>query len=132
LPPGGFLKNGSFLSKDIGVIVGSNTVLVTTNGGIVTDVDEASTLPDELALSQNYPNPFNPSTTIEFALPQSGYVTLKVYNVLGEEVVTLIAGDHAAGTFNATWDAAEMPSGVYFYRLTAGSYVETRKMILVR
>jgi hypothetical protein len=59
-------------------------------------------------------------------------VTLRVYNTLGEEVATLIRGDRAAGTFKATWDASGMPSGVYFYRLTAGEYVETRKMILMR
>ena len=89
-------------------------------------------LPEQFMLSQNYPNPFNPSTTIEFALPHAGFVTLKVYNVLGEEVATLIAGDHPAGTFKATWDASEMPSGVYFYRLTAGNYVQTKTMVLFR
>jgi predicted outer membrane repeat protein len=89
-------------------------------------------IPTEYALSQNYPNPFNPSTTIEYALPHAGFVTLKVYNVLGEEVASLIAGDHAAGTFKTTWDASNMPSGVYFYRLTAGEYVQTKKMILMR
>jgi hypothetical protein len=59
-------------------------------------------------------------------------VTLKVYNVLGEEVATLVPGDHAAGTFKATWDASGMPSGVYFYRLTVGERVQTRKMILMK
>jgi hypothetical protein len=78
------------------------------------------------------PNPFNPSTTIEYALPHAGLVTLKVYNVLGEEVAVLITGDHAAGTFKATWDASDMPSGVYFYRLTAGEYVQTKKAVLMR
>jgi len=82
-------------------------------------------------LSQNYPNPFNPSTTLEVALPHAGYVTLTVHNILGQEVATLKAGDHPVGTFKATWDASEMPSGVYFYRLTAGEYVQTKKMILI-
>jgi ligand-binding sensor domain-containing protein len=91
-----------------------------------------SILPLSHKLSQNYPNPFNPSTTIEFALPHAGYVTLKVYNVLGEEVAALVEGDHAAGTFKATWDASGLPSGVYFYRLTAGEYVQTKKMILMK
>jgi hypothetical protein len=89
-------------------------------------------IPSEYSLCQNYPNPFNPSTTIEFALPHSGYVSLKVYNVLGEEVAALLAGDHAAGTFKATWDASGLPSGVYFYRLTAGGYVQTKKAVLTR
>ncbi len=89
-------------------------------------------MPAEYSLEQNYPNPFNPSTTIEFALPHSGFATLKVYNILGEEVATLMAGDHAAGSFKATWDASGLPSGVYFYRLTAGDYVQTKKSILMR
>jgi hypothetical protein len=100
---------------------------------VVTEVvAESGDLPAEYALTQNYPNPFNPSTTVEFALPQAGHVTLKVYNVLGEEAATLVAGDHAAGTFKATWDASGLPSGVYFYRLTAGEYVQTKKMVLMR
>ena len=95
-------------------------------------IDEAVMIPKRHSLSQNYPNPFNPSTTIEYALPHSGYVTLKVYSVLGEEVASLISGDHAAGRFKATWDASDMPSGVYFYRLTAGEYVQTKKAVLMR
>jgi hypothetical protein len=89
-------------------------------------------LPVNYSLSQNYPNPFNPSTTIEFALPNAGYVTLKVYNVLGEEVATVAEGDRAAGIYRATWDASDMPSGVCFYRLTAGDYVQTKKAVLMR
>jgi hypothetical protein len=72
------------------------------------------------------------STTIEFALPRSGYVTLTVHNLLGQEVAALVAGEHAAGTFKTTWDAPGLPSGVYFYRLTAGEYVQTKKMVLVQ
>jgi hypothetical protein len=100
---------------------------------IITDVGhEANVVPDEYSLSQNYPNPFNPSTTIEFALPHAGYVNLKVYNVLGEQVATLAEGDHAAGTFKTLWDASGLPSGVYFYRLTAREYVQTKKMVLMK
>ncbi|MGB2958213.1 MAG: T9SS type A sorting domain-containing protein, partial [Bacteroidota bacterium] len=87
---------------------------------------------DSFALLPAWPNPFNPTTTIEFALPQSGYVTLKVYNPLGEEVATLVEAEHADGRYKATWDASGVPSGVYFYRLTAGGYVHTKKMILMR
>jgi hypothetical protein len=88
--------------------------------------------PEYFILYEAYPNPFNPSTTIEFGLPHAGFVTLKVYNVLGEGVATIIAGDHAAGMFKSTWDASGLPSGVYFYRLTAGEYVQTKKIVLVR
>ena len=101
-------------------------------GEEATDIDLVDTAPSEYLLSQNYPNPFNPTTTIEFALPHSGYITLKAYNVLGEEVATLVDGDHAAGTFNTMWTASGLPSGLYFYRLTAGEYVQTKKMVLMK
>jgi len=101
--------------------------------GILTSVENEDRIaPRTIALSQNYPNPFNPATTIEFALPHAGYVTLIVYNVLGEEVTTLVEGDRAAGNFEATWDASDMPSGVYFYHLTAGENVRTRRMVLMK
>ena len=116
-------------------LIAKDTVLAFLNRHVIlspTGVTEESALPTQYIVAQNYPNPFNPSTTIEFALPHAGYVTLKVYNVLGEEVATLVAGNHAAGTFKATWDASGQPSGVYFYRLTAGEYVQTKKMVLMR
>jgi hypothetical protein len=100
--------------------------------GILVGIREEESAPRDLRLQQNYPNPFNPTTTIEFALPHVGYATLKAYNVLGEEVATLVSGDYAAGTFKATWNASGMPSGVYFYRLTAGEYVHTKKMLLTK
>ncbi|MGB5872379.1 MAG: T9SS type A sorting domain-containing protein [Bacteroidota bacterium] len=89
-------------------------------------------LPQSYSLHQNYPNPFNPGTTIEYALPRSSYVTLKVYNLLGEEVTTLASGEYAPGVFEVIWDASEMPSGVYFYRLTAGEHVQTKKKVLMK
>jgi len=98
-----------------------------TNAG-----ETADKIPTEFALGQNYPNPFNPSTTIEFALPHSGHVTLKVYNILGEEVATLVSGKRAAGFFGTTWAADGLPSGVYFFRLFAGNQVQIRKSLLVR
>jgi len=83
-------------------------------------------------LQQNYPNPFNPSTTIEFALPKSAFVTLKVYNLLGEEVATLIAEQRSAGIHWFNWDAGGLASGVYLYRLEAGNFVQSKKLILMR
>jgi len=101
---------------------------------LVTSAPESPSaeLPGGYKLNQNYPNPFNPSTTIKYSLPHAGYVTLRVCNVLGEEVAMLVDGEHAAGTFKATWDASGMPSGVYFCRLTAGGHVQTKKMVLCR
>ena len=100
---------------------------------IVTSTEEISpTFPEDFIIAQNYPNPFNPTTTLEYSLSHAGHVTLKVYNVLGEEVAALVDGEQAAGAFTTTWDASDLPSGVYFYRLTAGEYVQTRKMVLMR
>ncbi len=90
------------------------------------------TVPLSFDLKQNYPNPFNPSTTIEFDLPKTSQVTLKVFNILGEEVVTLVSERLSAGSYSYEWDAANLASGVYLYRLQAGNYVQTRKMILMK
>lgn len=100
----------------------------------------AGDLPMAFSLEQNYPNPFNPGTTIRFALPHSGYVTLKVYNTLGEEVATLAAENLPAGKYQAAWNAGEIASGVYFYRLQvvdpahggAGAAVQTKRLVLMR
>jgi hypothetical protein len=94
--------------------------------------DELNNIPKEYALYQNYPNPFNPITTIEFDLPQTSTVTLKIFNILGEEVTTLVSDRLTAGNYNYKWDASNMASGIYLYRLEAGGYVETRKILLMR
>ena len=83
---------------------------------VLTDVEE-SPFPTAYSLNQNYPNPFNPSTTIEFALPNGRYVSLKVFNVLGKEVATLVSSELSAGRHKARLDASDLPSGTYFYRL---------------
>jgi hypothetical protein len=89
--------------------------------------------PGKLLLAQNYPNPFNPSTLIEFVVPKSGFATIKVYNVLGQEVATVFNGNAEAGKINAArFNASSLPSGVYFYRIVAGSFVDTKKMLLLR
>jgi hypothetical protein len=100
---------------------------VTTTG--VEDVDNQ--IPTTFSVSQNYPNPFNPSTTIQYQLPKVATVSLKVFNTLGEEVSVLVNEYKEAGTYQARWNA-NTPSGIYFYRIQAGGYVETRKMILLR
>ncbi len=89
-------------------------------------------LPSRSTISQNYPNPFNPSTIISFQLPVSSFVTLKVYNVLGQEVTTLVNEEMKPGSYEVMFDAFHLPSGVYFYRISAGSYVEIRKLILMK
>lgn len=112
-------------------------------GTTTTSVHETGgNLPEAFALSQNYPNPFNPTTTIAYALPTAAYVTLKVYNILGQEVSTLVHGSQNAGYRSAVWNAENVASGVYVYRLTAapsvpkegqaGTFTQVRKMILLK
>jgi uncharacterized protein (DUF1501 family) len=92
----------------------------------------SSPVPREFSLDQNYPNPFNPSTTIRFELPRGAQVLLEVFNTAGQKVAVLIDGDLPAGVHQVTFDARTLASGAYFYRLLAGEYQETRKMLLVR
>jgi predicted alpha/beta superfamily hydrolase len=83
-------------------------------------------------LFQNYPNPFNPSTTLSFVIGQWSFVSLKVYDVLGIEVATIVNEEKPAGTYEITWNASNLPSGVYFYQLKAGSYAATKKLLLLK
>ena len=89
-------------------------------------------IPSYYTLSQNYPNPFNPTTTIEFALPRSGLIKLEIYNILGEKVSTLVSKHLMAGNYKYEWDAKDLASGLYFYRMESSDFVESRKMLLIR
>jgi len=100
--------------------------------GSAEDIFAGKHIPTELVLHQNFPNPFNPSTTIEFSIPKSGIVTLKIYNLLGQEVITLVSDKLTAGDYNYSWNAGDLASGVYVYELNAGGFIEARKMILLR
>lgn len=103
------------------------------NNELITTVEPKNSFPPgNLSLDQNYPNPFNPSTTIEFDLPKTSEVTLKIFNILGKEVATLVSDRLSAGSYSYEWDASQLASGVYLYRLQAGTYVETKKMILLK
>jgi len=99
---------------------------------IVGLAEKEDNIPFEDGLKQNYPNPFNPTTNIEFSIPKSEFVTLKVYNILGEEVATLISERVTAGRHKYDWDARDLASGVYLYRIQAGNYVEAKKMVLMK
>ena len=93
---------------------------------------ETNEAPIEYSLSQNYPNPFNPNTQIKYSIPKTSLVTLKIFNTLGEEIETLVNEEKTVGTYEVNLNAANLPSGVYFYRLQAGDFVQTRKMILLK
>jgi len=97
-----------------------------------TDISTAGQLPSEYKLGQNYPNPFNPTTNISYSLPQSGFTRLTVYNSIGVEVRTLVAEVKTAGTYELTFDASELTSGIYFYDLTSNNFRSTKKMILIK
>jgi hypothetical protein len=97
---------------------------------------QSNHIPVEFALEQNYPNPFNPQTTISYSLPRAMQVSLTVFDLMGREVQTLVSGLEQAGRHTTRWDAANhagrrLPAGIYYYQIRAGSFIETKKMILL-
>ncbi|MCL4279203.1 MAG: T9SS type A sorting domain-containing protein, partial [Ignavibacteriaceae bacterium] len=88
--------------------------------------------PSAYKIEQNYPNPFNPSTTISYFIPTSSFVILKVYDILGNEIRSLVNEEKTPGNYQLEFNAANLPTGIYFYRLQAGSFIETRKMVLMK
>lgn len=120
--------------------ISTNQFITVTESGALpktADEDAAALLPEDYSLSQNYPNPFNPSTTISYRLPEAAEVNLTIYNTMGQAVKTLVVGSQGAGERSVTWNATNdnglrVPSGVYFYTLAAGEFVQTRKMLLIK
>ncbi|MEW6511570.1 MAG: FlgD immunoglobulin-like domain containing protein [Bacteroidota bacterium] len=139
VPPDGYASGELLLSvnrRGGGSAVVSRIVLKETGASFTSQPDER-VIPTHYALSQNYPNPFNPSTVIRYALPEPGPVTLTVYDIAGREVAQLVNGTQPAGVYEVRFDAAAvrrggLASGVYFYRVQAGGFSETRKMLLLR
>ncbi|GBD92127.1 hypothetical protein BMS3Abin04_02861 [bacterium BMS3Abin04] len=89
-------------------------------------------MPSLFKSGQNYPNPFNPSTKIQYRIPNSGYVTLKIYDVLGEEVAALVNKEQAPGTYEINFNASNLTSGIYFYQLKSGNNIQVKKMMLLK
>jgi photosystem II stability/assembly factor-like uncharacterized protein len=134
-PLGGYLRDVHF-SRDGSVLSGW---LGSSTGGVARYVGEITSLgidqdvpPSAFVLNQNYPNPFNPSTMISYSLPHSTDVTLTIHNMLGQQVAILVNEYKSAGTYQQTWNAGALASGVYLYRLTTGTFRETKKLVLVK
>ena len=122
-----------YLVGEDSVHVGSRMVIDDLAfSGTATSVEEELGVPGTFSLEQNYPNPFNPSTSVRYTLPEAGRATLTVSNLLGEQVATIIDQEQPAGTYELRFDAAGLPSGLYFYTLRSGSFVETRRMMLLK
>jgi type IX secretion system substrate protein len=119
-----YINNASSYSNtdDIGIEIAGGTP----------DLKIAEIKPEEFNVAQNYPNPFNPETNITFGIPEANFVTLTVYNISGEKVATLVKDQLSAGSYTAKFEGSSLPSGVYVYRINAGSYSETKRMLLIK
>ncbi len=113
--------------------VGNTSEFSSLDTVVVTDISSTiNNLPEVYALYQNYPNPFNPVSKIKYDIPELSFVTLKIYDVLGSEIATLVNEEKPVGSYEVTFDASNLPSGVYFYQLKTKGYLETKKMILMK
>jgi xylan 1,4-beta-xylosidase len=123
-----------FVGAGTGSLFQLQSLCFTSKPGVATSVAKpaGSPMPQSYNLEQNYPNPFNPTTRISFSLPLKSYASLKIFDVMGREVSTLVSGEVAAGTHNCEWNGSACPSGTYFYRLHAGSYMETKRLTLLK
>jgi hypothetical protein len=124
-----YVYNGS---SWVGVGYNLRVRAIVTSGAGPSSVETAEGTPERYELLQNYPNPFNPTTTIGFSIPVQNRVTLKIFNLLGQEVETLINDDYAAGKYRVQWQPVGLATGTYFYRLQAGSYTESRRLLLLK
>ena len=122
-----------FPSQLTGYSVGTTgRIIKTTNGGLTIIEPIGNEVPADFSLKQNYPNPFNPTTNIEFQIADFSYVNLIVYDAIGRVVETLVNGELKPGIYKADWNATDFPGGVYFYKLSAAEFTQTKKMILIK
>jgi photosystem II stability/assembly factor-like uncharacterized protein len=122
----------SFAIQDNSLLVGTSDGLWNISNVLTAVHEPTPTVPSRFTLSQNYPNPFNPTTSILYTVSSREYTTLTVYNVLGQKVATLVDEEKAPGSYTATFDGSKLPSGIYLYRLQAGNFTQTKKMVLVK
>lgn len=124
-----WMNNHSLRGQNFGLVIFNEN-------GVIVNVDKfdsnSELKPNKYLLNQNYPNPFNPATTIEYSLPQSEYVEIVVYDLLGNKVSTLVQEELSAGSYKVNFDGSNLSSGIYFYRLQTGSFIETKKLVLLK
>ncbi|MEO8211325.1 MAG: YCF48-related protein, partial [bacterium] len=122
-----------FIDNNTGWTVGmGGTILKTTNGGTTAIQNISSEIPAQYELLQNYPNPFNPTTNINFSIPENSFVTLKVFDMQGKEIASLVNENLNAGSYNFDFNAANLTSGIYFYKLTTADFSDIKKMTLLK
>jgi hypothetical protein len=129
---GSDFRNAAFVSPQLAYVVGLYKAMKFFPPGSTDVPIQTSGIPEAYRLGQNYPNPFNPSTTIEYAIPRAGLVQLKVYDMLGREVATLVDQEQSAGTYTIRFDARSLASGIYYYALKSGTFAGTKSLVLVK
>ena len=128
-----FLNDIDFIDNNLGFIAGDlGLIKKTTTGGVIAVQNISSSVPSGYILRQNYPNPFNPNTVITYDLPANNFVTLKIFDIIGKEIMTLVNSDQQAGIYNVEFKGENLPSGIYFYKLILNDLSETRKMVLLK
>ncbi|MFA8344463.1 MAG: T9SS type A sorting domain-containing protein, partial [Rhodothermaceae bacterium] len=121
------------ITSDNRIFAGHYKGKISANKMLLTSIDDKiNNIITGYSINQNYPNPFNPTTTIEYIIPEESFVTLTVYNVLGKKVATLVNKIQKSGNYKINFDAANLASGVYFYKIKAGSYSDTKRMLLIK
>jgi hypothetical protein len=132
LNKGTTISDIKFITPDIGWAIGNSGLIIHTVNGGVTLVQVDNVQPYSFQLYQNFPNPFNPSTHIEYQLPHQGFVSLRIYDMLGREVTTLVNEEKAAGTYSLYWNALQYSSGVYFAVLECHNNISAMRMLLLK
>ena len=131
-PGSSIISDMTFSDYRNGWAVGKNGVILKYNSSLINIFNTVNFTPEHFTLYQNYPNPFNPNTNLEFGISKSGFVTLKVYDVLGNEVAVLVNENKAPGYYNIQFDGSDLSSGVYYYRLESSGFVQTKRMMLLK
>lgn len=127
------LRSVDFVDSLTGFACGDGGVIIkTTNGGLTSVQQVGAEIPNKFSLGQNYPNPFNPATNIQFQIPAGSFVELIIFDALGREVYKLVNEQLSAGIYQVQWNGAARPSGIYYYRINAGEFSQTQKMVLIK